>query len=245
MVRLSPTLWAKAILLGEARRLSNEKHRLAAAHRGDEDNARIDVLGCMAELLLLGVLERGGASGAVRSSLGDRLLIEAGGGRVKGPDIALEDGHVDIKTYNVRPKPGGFVNRYFAINGKKHDEVSAYANPWYVGVLAREGGSTALISRLFPASEVDGWAVADLRRHAARQKEGGSSPSRNLPIARFLSAHAPAEDALMRLASPMLEPADILNEAGTAHGQLGAAVPALARIIPASRAALVVGSRLS
>lgn len=179
---LSAALWAKAALLGEARRLSNVG-RARAADRGFAGNRSVDLFGALGELVLLTIAERAGAAEAAARMAAH--MFHAGGGQgVEGPDLVVIDAQgaergVDAKTFDCDPQ-----KRYFAINDNKHVMLRGHCG-WYFALLAAPFGQQALFARLIPHAEVETWPTRALR--AGKRLSG--SLSRNLPIQEFLSRH--------------------------------------------------------
>ena len=172
-VPLAPRHWAWATMLGEARRLSNEGRRSPEADRAEEGNRNVDLLGALAELLLLRQAMRVGDDAAV-AYMRRHLFNEAGGAGVEGPDLWAREGAervvgIDAKSHRAAPR---YEN--FAINAAKHDALKGSC-PRYFCVLARRHGPRLVTADLVPYADVASW----------ERRRLGRSLSCNLPIQAF------------------------------------------------------------
>lgn len=99
-------------------------------------------------------------------------------GAVDGVDASFTD--ADGHGHRVEIKGHLRQDRYtrFAINDEAHRRSGARGATGYVGVLTTIGGPRAVVSRILPLAEVEGWEVVHLNR-------GRDDPARVLPLARF------------------------------------------------------------
>ena len=190
--RLDTRLWAWAHFLGEARTSSNDQRRHRDSDRG-RFNTQVDLLGALGELFLLGSAQGFERSIEAVSYTRDHLFNEGGGSGVKGPDFRFTD-HVtgrlhelDVKTFDCSEN-----KRFFAINDSKHRLLAGQCTAYFCLITPRHGRRMA-VARLVPYAEVARWPVESLR------KVGPGSPSRNLPIARFLESYFSAPPTIDEL----------------------------------------------
>jgi hypothetical protein len=167
--------WACALLLGHARTLSNP-WRHEGADR-NESNWLVDLYGALGELVLYNIVRRLPDSESAVNYVLNHIFLETGGKEAKGPDLLFAEGPlqigIDAKTFNCKPN-----NRFFAINGKKHQHLAGQCLG-YVGLICPLWGRSACITSLIPYEDVSTWASKQLRKN---EKGKRGSPSRNLDI---------------------------------------------------------------
>lgn len=181
-IALSPRIWAKALLLGEARRLTNaDRHK--SAERGAVGNQEVDLHGALGELVLLTIVERSEGKQSA-TTMAAHMFNPLGGRSVEGPDLLVcdRDGHthgVDAKTFDCSAS-----KRFFAINGTKHANLRGLCS-WYFALLVPRFGQQAELAKLVPYDDVQRWDASNLRAANAT----GGSISRNMPIQAFVSKY--------------------------------------------------------
>ena len=166
--------WACAVLLGDARVISNEKHRSEEANRGKEGNRAVDLHGSLGEFLLLRMVRKLPESEIAEAYMRNHLFIPGGGRDAAGPDLLFEDDGrptgIDVKTFDCKKN-----KRFFAINNKKHTKLAGQC-VGYMGLICPAYGRRAYVTKLIPYEDVSTWPVDLLKKN----DEG--SASRNLPI---------------------------------------------------------------
>jgi hypothetical protein len=171
---LTAEQWAYAVLLGGARKLSNQE-RADTSDRGEAGNEEVDLHGALGELLLFGMVRDLPESQDGIAYMLEHLFVETGGKGNKGADLLFEDAGVpvgiDVKTFDCSPR-----KHFFAINYDKHAALAENNTcVGYMGLICPRFARNACITRLIPYAYVSTWKYRNLR------KEGGSV-SRNCPI---------------------------------------------------------------
>lgn len=189
-VRLTEEHWAWALLLGEARRLSNEGKRAANADRSADGNRAVDLLGALAELFLLRKAIEFGAGECV-DYIREHIFAPDGGAGVTGPDARILNNNGEIVCLDAKTFQAGSNRKFFAINDRKHRELFGECN-FYFCVLVKRFGEVMIVARLVPYDDVSHWECYNLMRG------GKGSPSRNLGIDEFSRNYCSTPDALFR-----------------------------------------------
>lgn len=159
-VYLSPLLWAYALTIGTMRKAQHAGTRKSNRDRGEATNARNDLVGAAAELMVVRHLYSVGSKSAAEHIV--KRMVTKGSGD-PAPDIL---GDIDVKCFPWRPN--------VIVNVDKMQRAPANG---YLVVLARPFGRVALVSRVVPTDVVAGWPVRDF---------GYGDPAYALPTARFV-----------------------------------------------------------
>jgi hypothetical protein len=204
-IRLSPEIWAKALLLGKLRTTTNSS-RAVAADRGAAGNTAVDLHGAIGELVLLHLVVRlGGTAEALQ--MASHMFSPEGGQAVVGPDLLVSTPEgvvgIDAKTFDCAPN-----KRFFAINDSKHRSLQS-ACGWYFALLSPSFGQFAELTRLVPFEDVETWETASLRSGPQ------GSASRNLPIGDFLTRYSRRQIDLRKV-SRHRHDADVVGKLSTA-----------------------------
>jgi hypothetical protein len=178
-ITLSPTHWAFAWLLGEARTASNPD-RADSSHRGASGNQLVDMYGALGELAIYKIVRGLGDAAATEHSR-RQLYIAGGGQAADGADLKfVEDGTqigIDVKTFDCDPK-----KRYFAINNRKHLKLARDHCIGYIGLICAPYGRHGCLTRIIPYADVEQWPVSNLLK----------TPSRNFPIKKAMGLYCGA-----------------------------------------------------
>jgi len=177
--KLSSRTWARARLLGEARRHSNDQKRGGSADRGDSRNADVDLFGAIAEIALLDIIDKNGWT-EVADRTRQHLFHHGGGKKVLGPDLILDrSAGIDAKSFDCswrQGKQAPYLNKKVAINDNKHRNLKGFCD-WYIVLIVPEFGCQGYFSRAVPYSEFDRLPAAPLKK--------GLQDSRNFPLEDF------------------------------------------------------------
>jgi hypothetical protein len=180
--------WACAVLLGDARVISNEKHRSDEANRGKEGNRAVDLDGSLGEFLLLRMVRKLPQSETAQAYMRNHIFIPGGGRDAVGPDLLFEeDGQptgIDVETFDCAKN-----KHFFAINNKKHTKLAGQC-VGYMGLICSPYGRRAYITKLIPYDHVSTWPVDLLKKN----DEG--SASRNFPIEDAMGLYCSEEYSL-------------------------------------------------
>lgn len=147
-------IWAAATLVGEARRLSNERSRQQHRDRGHAINADVDLRGAFAELYLWKWVRSVDSSAA--AYIKARLLVDgATGADVSGPDLRFVDRAsslgVDVKSHDCAAN-----KKFFAVNAQKHRELRGDCD-FYWCLLVPSRGKHLVVADPIPYSDVEQW----------------------------------------------------------------------------------------
>lgn len=173
-----PNYWASAILLGNARLLTNSK-RKANRERGD-DRFLVDVMGAFGEFWFYCFCLRTFPNLA-HSQNKKALFNPDGGSSAIGADsnIITENQNIliDIKTQDLDPK-----KKLFAINAEKHAKLNQKCH-YYFAVIAQPYGNYTITSQLIPYTNISKWEERKLNA-------GYGDPSRNLSLRTFFKEYS-------------------------------------------------------
>ena len=214
-VRLPPLAWAMADLLGQAR-MNTNKNRAACSNRGEAGNRQVDLLGALAELIVLRQLQRLDDQDGVRH-MQEHLFCPTGGRGVVGADVCTQEAVFDLKSFDCAPN-----KRFMAINVRKHEELQGSCQGYMV-LIAAPYAKLGGFSHLVPHGEVSRWTTRMLRT--------GGSLCHILPMPAFLSRYAPRcpDPAQLRPRAPMPPDAGAYAQA---RQDLGGMLPALKDWMP-------------
>ncbi|MCY9861145.1 hypothetical protein OTK49_01195 [Vibrio coralliirubri] len=181
--------WAVAALVGQARRLSNEKLRGAHRDRGVAKNVQNDLIGSLGEILAYKYFGKF-LSDSAKTQQNHQLFSLGGGSNHRGADFYLDlhsrKPRLDVKTFDCDSR-----KRFFAINAKKHRSLKAQCEG-YTCLMIPLYGKEAVLEPFLSYNAVSDWNEASLGSY-------GDS-SFNLPINDFLRLHSDAAnyDAVKR-----------------------------------------------
>ncbi|WP_124590600.1 hypothetical protein [Burkholderia cepacia] len=253
--------WAEAALLGAARLGSNNSRRAHDRDRGDE-NARVDLMGGAAEVLLYRMLSqfeteveawaaaRGGVSTILaaqeKSAVSDGLeymrqhmYVDSGGQDVKGADFIHEGPGgrwaIDAKSFDFAPN-----KQRFAINDKKHGQL-APLTPGYFCMLCPPLATRAYVV-VVPYRFVDSWGTKVLRA-------SNPDPARVLPINVFTGAflgvdRSFCEQAITRDLHPVQNVLESAAAGGPGAERIAESSPRIGMLMEQDATALDDGVRL-
>lgn len=175
LINLTPEHWARAAMLGEARRRTNEASRHQSRDRGRDKNILGDLMGSLGELIALEHYQpRMSPDQAVETR---QHMLHLGNGRsVKGADIELPNLSIDVKTFDCDRR-----KRFFAINAAKHQQLAGQCDG-YFALLAPKYAQMAMLIDYIPHQEVSQWECKGLGKYG--------DPSYNCPITAFVNRYA-------------------------------------------------------
>lgn len=174
--------WAMAALVGQARRLSNEKFRGANRDRGVAKNIQNDLIGSLGEILAYKFFDKY-LSDDAKLQQSYQLFSLGGGAKHRGADFHLDlhprKPRLDVKTFDCDSR-----KRFFAINAKKHRSLNSCCEG-YTCLMIPLYSKSAVLEPCVPYSAVSGWNEASLGSYG--------DASLNLPINDFLRLHSDAD----------------------------------------------------
>ena len=154
--------WRAAVVLGELRRLSNERRRAPDRDRGASKNSAGDVEGALGELALLWTAERAG-----RGIRGDVVIehdLLAPSGAVDTADIRLL---LDDRVVALEAKAHGVQQgkTRFLINQRAFQRSCERNACGFVPVLFELGCPNVFVGRVIPLTDVAMWDCGTLGSH--------------------------------------------------------------------------------
>lgn len=175
LINLTPEHWARAAMLGEARRRTNEASRHQSRDRGRDKNILGDLMGSLGELIALEHYQDRMTPEQANDTR--QHMLHLGNGRsVKGADIELSDLSVDVKTFDCDRR-----KRFFAINAAKHQQLAGVCQG-YFALLAPKYAQMGMLIDHIPHQDVSQWECKGLGKYG--------DPSYNCPITAFVNRYA-------------------------------------------------------
>ena len=175
-LNVPPRLWTYAMLVGDARRRSNDGRRRDIGFTKGM-HQYVDLIGAFAEVFVYHAFLTMGGSEELLSALRQNIFDPRGGTATSDVDLVVDGNRLDIKSFDCAPN-----KKFFAINKRKHHALAGKCDH-YLCMLVPPFGKHAVLTNLVKWSSVSEWEERDFIN--------SGNPALILPIEKFREQYLP------------------------------------------------------